>query len=636
MRSAVVSIRTAVRGTAVALAAVLAAAALLAGASSASALTAASAVPAVAAAPGDVNDFRFASFDAQYALGIDDTGHSTLQTVETFVAVFPDTDQNRGIQRAIPLRYQGHPTGLTLDSVTDAAGTPREYDSETDDENLVVTIAGDDYVHGEQTYVLRYHQVDVTAYFENTDDDEFYWDTNGTLWQQPFAVHTTTTTVAPELVGALTGSTGCFVGPEGSGDPCTITEGDPADAVDGAAPGSAVFTTRNENLDPGDNVTIGIAFEPHTFAERDTSYLAGGSSWAQLVATILAALTAVLALIYRFTGLRDAPGRPVVVPEYTPPPGADLLIAAAVMKKTPRAAAASFVDFAVRHNTQIVEQTEQGIFSEKQTYWLRLLTAQGLNPSELELARALFGPELTPGAWRELKKNDTGLAKQIASILQSTRKRSLSEGYFRSGLRWQGSVLLVLGILFAGVAVVTGFASLDADLGGGLPFAFGFVAVAALVVVGVGAFRSPLTAKGAELRDYIEGIRMYIEWAEEDRFRMLQSPEGALRTGVNAPDWGQVVKLYEKLLPYAVLLDLESEWAKVLGTYYESLGNQPDWYGGNSGAFNAALFASSIGSMSSAASTAYSGSSSSSSGGFSGGGGGFSGGGGGGGGGGGV
>ena len=96
----------------------------------------------LAAAPGDVNDFAFASFDAKYDLGIDAEGHSTLSTVESFVAEFPDFDQNHGIQRAIPLTYQGHPTQLTLTSVTDASGAPREYKEETDDENLIVTIAG--------------------------------------------------------------------------------------------------------------------------------------------------------------------------------------------------------------------------------------------------------------------------------------------------------------------------------------------------------------------------------------------------------------------------------------------------------------------------------------------------------------
>jgi uncharacterized membrane protein YgcG len=579
--------------------------------------------------PGDVNDFTFASFDARYDLGIDDTGHSTLHTVETFVAEFPDIDQNRGIQRAIPLDYQGHPTQLTLQSVTDAAGTPRPYETETDDENLIVTIAGDDFVHGEQTYVLTYTQVDVTAYFGNTDDDEFYWDTNGTLWRQPFAVHTTTTTVEPALTDALTGSTGCFVGVEGSGAECELTRSDESDEN-----GAAVFTSRAENLGPGENVTIGIAFAPHTFTERDSSYLAGASSWVQLISTLLAVGAAILALVYRFTGLRDAPGRPVIIPEYTPPPGADILIASVVMKKTPRAAAASFVDFAVRHNTQIVEQEDPGVFSSKPVYWLRLVTGQGLNPHELDLARVLFGPALVPGTWLELKKNDTALSKSIYAVVQATKKRAYAEGYLKSGIRSTGALLLIAVIVLAIIGFVAGVMSSDAALGGALPVLLFFPAGLAVFVVLAAAFRSPLTPKGAELRDYIEGIRMYIDWAEEDRYKMLQSPEGALKTGVGAPDWGQVVKVYEKLLPYAVLLGLETEWAKVLGTYYESLGSQPDWYGGSS-AFNAAVFASSIGSLSSSASSAYSGSSSSSSSGFSGGGG-SSGGGGGGGGGGGV
>ena len=591
--------------------------------------------PAVAAAPGDVNDFSFSSFDARYDLGIDDSGHSTLETVETFVAEFPDTDQNHGIQRAIPLRYQGHPTDLTLESVTDAAGTPRDYDTETDDENLIVTIAADDYVHGEQSYVLTYTARDVTAYFANTDDDEFYRDTNGVLWQQPFARHTTTTVVAPDLVDALTGSLGCFVGPEGSGTECDIRRIDDTPATaEGleVAPGSAVFGTSNENLGPGDNVTIGIAFAPHTFTERETAYFSAASSWVQAISTLFAVIVAVLAIVYRRTRLKDAPGRPVVVPEYTPPRDADLLIASAVMKRTQRGAAASFVDYAVRHNIQIVEQNEGG--SSKTDYWLRLLTWQGLNDSELQLARALFGEALVPGTWRELKKSDAALSKEIYTVVQNTKKRSLTEGYFTSGLRGTGSLLLAAAFVFAGVGFAGGVLSIDAALGGGIPWILLFVAVATVVLVFLTAFRSPLTQKGAELRDYIEGIRMYVEWAEEERFRVLQSPEGALKTGVDAPDWGQVVKLYEKLLPYAVLLGLETEWAKVLGTYYESLGAQPEWYGG-SGAFNAYLFASSIGSMSSTAASSYSGSSSSSSSGFSGGGG-SSGGGGGGGGGGGV
>ncbi len=139
-----------------------------------------------------------------------------------------------------------------------------------------------------------------------------------------------------------------------------------------------------------------------------------------------------------------------------------------------------------------------------------------------------------------------------------------------------------------------------------------------------------LTEKGSELRDHLEGLREYIRLAEADRLKVLQSPQGADRTPVSIDDPREVLKLNEKLLPYAVLFGLEKEWAEELSKYYVE--ESPDWYAGST-AFNAAVFASSISSISSSASSSMSGSSSSSGGS---GGGGSSGGGGGGGGGGGF
>ena len=111
---------------------------------------------------------------------------------------------------------------------------------------------------------------------------------------------------------------------------------------------------------------------------------------------------------------------------------------------------------------------------------------------------------------------------------------------------------------------------------------------------------------------------------------MLQSPEGAekLDVTVSSEDPKQLVKLYERVLPYAVLFGLEKQWSQQLGAYYEQGSVQPDWYYGNT-AFNAAVFSSALNSFS-VTSSSYSSASSSSSGGSNGGG--FSGGGGGGGG----
>ena len=107
-----------------------------------------------------------------------------------------------------------------------------------------------------------------------------------------------------------------------------------------------------------------------------------------------------------------------------------------------------------------------------------------------------------------------------------------------------------------------------------------------------------LSEAGVEQRDYLAGMKVYLDLAEADRFRMLQSPEGALRVtvpravpgqGGAATDAGrtaatagtdtvELVKLYEKLLPYAVLWGVEQEWAAELAVYYEQESVTPGWF----------------------------------------------------------
>ncbi|MDF2443745.1 MAG: hypothetical protein JWR01_1948 [Subtercola sp.] len=590
---------------------------------SAGVAAAAPAAPAAApAADGDLDDFTFNSFNGDYTLGRDAEGHSTLTTVETFDAQFPDVDRNRGFIRAIPEKYHGHPTDLTLVSVTDGSGASRPYSTDSEDGLLLVTLAGDDYVRDQQTYVLTFTQKYVTDYFADTNDDEFYWDTIGTAAKQPIASATASVHVPAGLTSSLNGSTACYFGPEGSTNRCDLTSAPEAG-------GGTDFTTQPQQLAALENVSVVLGFTPGTFTARDSSFFASGAAIASLLLTIVAVLLAVLAIVNRVTRLRDAPGRPTIIAEYTPPRGVNLLLASVIAKHPQRGPAAAFVDLAVRRNIQIVEQPPEGRGSS--VYWLRFVTAAGLDPAELALAKELFGDPLVSGAWKQLEKRDTSLARGISGLMASARKGTVTDGYVRTGVTVVSWLCLAGVIVTAVAAFITGGAAVSGDYGSGWPYLLFALAAVSVVVVFFAGFRNPLTAKGAELRDYIEGLKLYIRLAEKDRFEMLQSPEGALKTRVNAPDWGQVVRIYERLLPYAVLLDLEKEWSEVLGTYYENLGTQPDWYGGNVGPFNAALFASSIGSLSTSVSSSLAASTSSSSSGGSGGGG-FSGGGGGGGG----
>lgn len=586
--------------------------------------------PAAAALPNGVNDFRFSSFRGEYFLGRDTDQRSTLRTVETLVAEFPDIDQNRGIIRAIPTHYDNHPTDITLVSVTDEQGNPRKYRTELDGGFLLVTIAADTFVYGSQSYVLTYTQNNVTRYFADTRSDEFYWDINGTGWKQPFDEVSAQVHVDSDLSEKLTKETACYRGVEGSSSRCTIA---PQESPDG----STVFQATTQNLAPGENMTVAIGFLPGTFVARDSAFFSSGWSIAEVIFSILSMLIATLAIVRRATVLRDAPGRPTIIAEYTPPKGSNVLTAAVISGETLQATSAALISLAVRRNIQIVEKKSDPEQEDSATsYWLQLLTTEGLDDAELSVLKVFFGDTLEQGSWHEIVRQNTPVARGMRALMTAVRTRCFTDGYFR-GKTVGMAVLLFLGsLLFGALTVLCAAFALDGGYGEAWPVLPVLLSGAAFLAVLFTIFKRPLEARGSELRDYLKGMKLYLQLAEKERFAMLQSPEGALRTSVNAPDWGQVVKIYEKLLPYAVLFRLEKEWTEVLGTYYENLNSQPEWYHGTH-AFSAVVFANSVGAMTARAesSSSYSSSGSSSSfGGSSGGG--FSGGGGGGGGGGGI
>ena len=114
---------------------------------------------------------------------------------------------------------------------------------------------------------------------------------------------------------------------------------------------------------------------------------------------------------------------------------------------------------------------------------------------------------------------------------------------------------------------------------------------------------------------------MYMETAEKDRLAMTQSVDRPFA------EPSHTVELFEKLLPYAVALGVEKSWSKQFENIYRE---EPSWYTGNYGTFNAVYFANTLGSSVSALNSNFTTSTSSS--GSGSGGGGFAGGGGGGGG----
>ncbi len=565
-------------------------------------------------AAADVNDFEFESLDVVYELGRTDDGTSTLTVVETFVAVFPEFDQNRGMQRRIPESYLGAPLNPRLVSITDGEGNPRESETESEDDYYVMTSRHGDFVHGRQTYVFTYTLENVARYFENTGSDEFYWNVNGTEWQQPFGRITARVTMTPALAGALTGEQACYFGYEGSSEPCAML----------AVIGDAEIEASAGPALPYQTMTIAIGFDPGTFEEFDASYFASPWGWLQALSALGMAGAIVWGLVVRRRHLRDEPGRPVIIAEYTPPRTVDALEAAVMLGLTTKAIPAEVLEQAVVGSLRIVE-------GERRFWGGAKLKAQLVDPSKADgdgrmLLDGLF-PDGMPGDEFEFGRTDTRFSSAAQAILKGANQELVNRRLRREVPGRVRAWPLLAAIAAAVLIFLTGFAALDGMVDPLVPILLIVGAVPATILVGGLVSRKPLTALGAETRDHLRGLQVFIEWAEADRIRMLQSPQGAERVQIDTTDRRVMLRLYESLLPYAVVFGQERDWARELAVLYGA-GVSPAWYAG-SGGFDASSFSSGISTLS--ASTA---SSSSTSGGS--GGGGSAGGGGGGGGGGGV
>lgn len=564
--------------------------------------------PATAANP---NDFTFDSFDAQYELGRDDEGRSTLHTTETLVAVFPEFDQNRGFIRDIPSELGGRSTDVEVLSVTDGEGNDRPFSTEAGDEFVSVTIAVSEgqFVHGTQQYVIEYTQRDVTRLFSDTAADEFYWDVNGTGWAQPFGRVGATLTLSDGLDSALTGEASCYRGAYGSSDSCQISTA-----------GGSLQVDEYDFL-AGENLTIAAGFAPGTFAGPPVPFLERVPllHFAGLASMLGgAALTVFLAIWGRISART---GRAIIA-QYDPPEGVSVAVAAILLKAKRKAATATLLDLAVRRKIRLLYDAPSGL------YGAQLVDADGLKPPGSGFVKRLFPPSTL---WFERKS--TRLGDAAANLVRFSTKQVEKDGFIVAPsprLSRLAVILLVVGFALVALQAII----LQNVVTLVLVFVFGIfmsVSLGFFAVIAVRTARRRSSA-GALLHDHLMGLREYIRLAEADRIRLLQSASGA------AVGEDRVVQVYERLLPYAVIFGLEREWQGELARYYRE--SAPDWVANTSGGDGSFLtilpiagFQSSVSSSAatqSPSSFSSSSSSSSSSGGSSGGG--FSGGGGGGGG----
>ena len=545
------------------------------------------AVPAQA----DVEDFSFRSLTVDYYLEQTYSGGARLAVVETWVAVFPEIDQNRGIVRVIPERDGYKYLGVLVEEVLDENGDPVEWSyGDGDSGTEVIEIDDDEYKHGEHTYVIRYTMRDVVRGFD--EGDEFFPDVNGTEWEQPVGSVTARLHLRSELASALDGRQACFTGGWGSSaSECAISTGvgstqdwpallvldlDLAETADGELvvtedEPTTVITVTTGALGPGENLSFDIGFAPGTFVQPEPPAGLAVAPWIGVGALALPLALAVLGLVTRARAAARLP-KPRIV-QYTAPRGISIRLSSVVLDAEKKTLAAHIIDLAVRRLVDIATQSTKRD-TKPGSYAITRGTGVGATSDDGLLLAAMF--DTGKGAFR-LDKLSIKRQKALTKYREGSVDEAVKQGLVEKKADWFSNLtvaLMIVSILvIVALFVMTGM--------GYLP-----IWATALVVLGiVGLYvlvflLSPsavvLTPRGRELRQYLLGIRDYIRLAEADRLGFLQSPTTAeTRRDVGfvqpedepadaADEQWRVLHIYERLLPYAVLFGLEKKWSAVL------------------------------------------------------------------------
>lgn len=532
----------------------------------------------------DLDDFDIESFHTDYVLTRDSEGHALLRATETIVAVYPDFDQNKGFYRDIPEYRHGVQLHTVVESVVDEFGQPVPYTTEYYYDFYSVGLGDDSYVHGRRTYVITYTQVDVVEAFADTNSDEFYWDVNGTGWAQQFGRTSMTLVVDAAIAPALTGNVACYTHTECS-EPITATQ---------QADGSVLVTAGAASLEPNESLTFAIGFAPGTFEPgavvvppptgegNEYPETPEPTWWDQFGPFLLGPAGLLISWIAGGTQVSDRSRKTgpsdIIIPQYTPPTDLNVMVAAYLSGQPERAFAAQIVSLAVRKKVRLLDHPADSTAP----FEVELLDATELDDIETQVVKAVFGEGLEVGRRVPLGSTNRTLGGRLTGVYRSVDKQLKSQGLqgpARPTVLW--SILCVLSIA---VVVLAGFDTLRR-------FAEGYLAELG-IVAGIVAFfgatatfgrRSTvatLSSKGREKNDYLLGMRDYMQLAEADRIRVLQSPEGAER--VNVDDRTEMVKLYERLLPFAVIFGIEQQWSEELSVRAVEANVPVTWWTGSS------------------------------------------------------
>jgi uncharacterized membrane protein YgcG len=575
----------------------------------------------------------------------------------------------RGIYRDFPTDYRDH-LGNRYRVAFDVVevlrdGRREDYHTERRSNGVRLYVGNAERLlrTGEYTYTLSYRTSRQLGFF--ADHDELYWNVTGNGWGFPID-HAGATVQLPPSLGSSALALEAYTGPAGSrGQQYRAAQ--PEQAM-------AWFETTHP-LDAGEGLTIVVGW-PKGHVQEPTQqeqvrYLLDDNRELLVAGGGLLLLIFYYLMVWHRVGRDPAAG--VIIPQYEPPakfsPASLRFISR--MGYDHKAFAAALVGLAVKGLLRI------DYLNGHYTAHREKAPATDLAPGEQALLKHLFASSdsitfkqdnhhrikvaidahkdalqrnyekmyfITNSAWL-IPGILLSLATLVVAALQLPQGEDAFAGVFMlvwlSG--WSiGVVVLAKGALTAWRHAFSGgsYVSAIAVTAFALPFMAGegfgiwalvhftslsmvavLLGVIALNLVFYHLLKAP-TLAGRKLLDRIEGLYLYLDVAEKDELQLKHPPE-------------KTPQLFERLLPYAMALDVEQRWAERFAAVFARLSAEqheysPSWYRGSH--FSGRDLGAFAGSLGSAMSSAISSSSSAPGSSSGGGGGGSSGGGGGGGG----
>ncbi|HAV11649.1 MAG TPA: hypothetical protein DCX32_03890 [Candidatus Moranbacteria bacterium] len=454
--------------------------------------------------------------------------------------------QKHGIFRNIPVEYKARGGNFKLRvsdiSVVDENGKKHDFEKNHEGNDIVLKIGDPDaLVTGEKTYVINYKIKRALNYF--SDHDELYWNAIGSQWKIPIN-DPSVEIFFPDASHSLEAfQKECFVGALGSKEKCQIQE---------YVRGNNFIRFSARDLKGGEGLTFVLGFPKGLVIKPGNTEIILDVLKDNLIFFLPIMVLIGMFYLWHKKG-KDPKGRGTIVAQFDAPDNLTPMEVGIILdeKADPKDISATIIDLAVRGHIKIRKIEEKILLFNKTDYELEeIKETEGLKGFEKKFLDYLF----SSGNVVKISGLKNNFQEKIKKVTNESYDSVVEGGYFLGDPNTTRNKYLIA----AAALVFVGFFLVD------FWGIMGFVAivVSGMIIIAFSFLMPKKTEKGVLAREHILGLKLYLEVAEKDRLDFHNAPE-------------KNPQIFEKLLPYAMVLGVEKKWAG----QFEGIYNQsPSWY----------------------------------------------------------